>query len=144
VQPWCCARRPGWSPSSGGGVVGYWDHGLKSVSVASPGAVAGVWQLQGGSGRLVLGADGRFTATGIPDEVFTDNGSAPWVMNATGTWSLDPVRGDVVLAPGRGQSDGTGYPDLGIYEVQHAQRLCIYSQTQGVMCDYLFQRAPGR
>ncbi|WP_203944695.1 hypothetical protein, partial [Planotetraspora thailandica] len=90
-----------------------------------------------------FGADGRFSAIALPDELFTmdwqdwrDGG----VTSTSGTWTLSADRGYVRLTPDHptvGMADDAG---LGVVETGHATRLCVLSGDPGVLCDSLLQR----
>jgi hypothetical protein len=153
------SRRPGWSRQRVGvGVlivlavlagaatwtVTYFEgQEVRAASVASRAAIVGTWKMQGDAGRIWFGADGRFSATALPNELFTLNQSQGGVTNTTGTWTLNGGGGYVALVP-VGSPSGTG-PDiaLGVVETNHVQHLCVFSGSPGVRCDFLLQKVSG-
>jgi hypothetical protein len=96
---------------------------------------------EGGVGWIQLGANGRFSATDLPNELFHPG---PWrdgVTSANGTWTLDDRGGSVYLVPVDALRAEVSNIGLDIVERGHATHLCVTSGDPGVLCDFLLQRA---
>lgn len=115
---------------------------VRLTTVPSRTAIIGTWKMEGGVGWIQLGADGRFSATDLPTELFNPG---PWqdgVTSTHGTWTLDARGGSVDLVPVDALSAEVSDIGLGIVERGHATHLCVTSGDPGVLCDFLLQRAP--
>jgi hypothetical protein len=114
---------------------------VRLTTVPSRTAIIGTWKMEGGVGWIQLGANGRFSATDLPKELF-DPG--PWqdgVTSTNGTWTLDDRGGSVDLVPVDAPRAEVSNIALGIVERGHATHLCVTSGDPGVLCDFLLQRA---
>jgi hypothetical protein len=112
----------------------------QSTTVASKDDVVGTWTVPGGHGRILLAPDGHFSATGIPDELFSVSPSNPGTVNASGTWSLVGKGGFVALVPTDLPVQPVSDVGLGIVRAGHSPQLCIPSSSPGVLCDVLLRR----
>jgi hypothetical protein len=116
--------------------------GVEVEPAAAPSAasVVGDWRLADGSGQIRLAADGRFSATGLPDEVFHYGSDRTFA--GAGRWRLDADRGSVQLDTSSltTPSDWAGGPALMVVSNGDGLQLCVSSTAPGTLCDYLLQR----
>jgi hypothetical protein len=112
---------------------------VRSGSVASSAALVGTWKLQGGAGQIRLGADGRFSATALPNQLFGLDPSRNGVTSAAGTWTLGGRGGYVALALNGAPLSAQSDIGLGVVETGGSDHLCIFSTSPGAMCDFLLQ-----
>jgi hypothetical protein len=112
------------------------NHRERLTTFPSSATAVGTWEMEGGTGRIRLEADGRFLATGL-DEVFTSD------QSTTGSWTLTHEGRHVALVPGSSPSGAE--PDFGltVVETGGAGKLCVLSESPGVLCDFLLARDPG-
>ncbi|MET7430106.1 MULTISPECIES: hypothetical protein [Streptomyces] len=119
------------------------------ADVPSRSALLGTWRAEGdGGGQVEFAADGRFSATGLP--VGTSSGTG---LTDTGRWSLDARGRSVTLRPDHPPPDPAPdrpdhpppdpAPDPGLTVVRAAGhlRLCVPSDSPGVLCDVLLRPA---
>ncbi|MFJ4523587.1 hypothetical protein ACIP4Y_21960 [Streptomyces sp. NPDC088810] len=100
--------------------------------VSSRSAIVGVWRLEGGrTGRVEFAADGRFSAVGLPIATSVDG------FTGQGKWSLDNRGGLVALRPDHHPSDMEPDASLGVVRADGGLRLCVGSNSPGVLCDAL-------
>ncbi len=101
------------------------------ADVPSRSALLGTWRAEGdGGGQVEFAADGRFSAAGLP--VGTSSGAG---LTGTGRWSLDARGRSVTLRPDHPPPDPA--PDLSVVRAAGHLRLCVLSDSPGVLCDVL-------
>lgn len=104
--------------------------------------LVGEWRTSDG-GVLVLAADGRFSATQVPGQMFDDDGwGSGKRLDDTGAWTFDAYGGFGFLTDGG--TDGAVAVNLAVYRTRSARMLCIVEDPD-VACDdgLTFRRVPG-
>lgn len=104
-------------------------------------ALVGEWRTSDG-GLLVLSADGRYSATQVPGQLFTDDWQSSARIDTTGEWTFDAFGGfgfsPDVPVPGR------VWDNLTVYRTRSARMLCI-TEDPDMACDpgFTFLPVPG-
>ncbi|MBG7697187.1 hypothetical protein HCJ76_03490 [Streptomyces sp. MC1] len=107
------------------------------ADVPSRSALLGTWRAEGdGGGQVEFAADGRFSAAGLP--VGTSSGTG---LTGTGRWSLDARGRSVTLRPDHPPPDPAPDPGLTVVRAAGHLRLCVPSDSPGVLCDVLLRPA---
>jgi hypothetical protein len=129
----------------GGGwwaTTSYHDSRLTSDTHVSYDALLGQWRTSDG-GLLELDGNGRFSATQVPKQLFTDDWESEARIDATGGWTLG-ADGDVDINYTDVGIEGgtTGY--LSVYRTRSARMLCIVEDPDTACGPGLtFLRVPG-
>ncbi|MBO1331057.1 hypothetical protein [Streptomyces sp. VRA16 Mangrove soil] len=129
------------------GGIAHWvadrlDADVEFTEVSSPAALVGIWRLDDTDTRIRFTADRRFTATGLPAEVFTP--SADGTFAGGGSWRVGDGGRSVDLKaddPPPGTDALAEPPSLGVVRNGDGLWLCVLSGSPGVLCDYLLRRA---
>ena len=116
---------------------------VRDATAASSAAVEGTWKAPGSTGQIHLGADGRFTATALHDELFDLPPSQNGATSTSGTWTLNAIGEYVALVPAGQVPSPEQDTGLGVVETNHTLELCVLSSSPGVLCDLVLQRVPG-
>lgn len=105
--------------------------------VSSQSSVLGTWKIEDGSaGQIEFAANGRFSAVELP----VDTSPGTGLLTGAGSWSLDDRRGSVILTPDDAPSDlGLDAPRLAVVRADDRVRLCVFSGSPGVLCDFLLR-----
>lgn len=103
------------------GATAYGNAQPREVGNVPPGTLVGEWRTSDG-GLLWLDADGRFTATQVPRQIFTGDWDSASRIDETGSWAYDGYGFSFVLDPGvLGGTDG----NLDVYRTGSARMLCV-------------------
>jgi hypothetical protein len=101
------------------GVTAYDGAQPRQDTHVSRDALVGGWRTSDG-GLLVLAADGRYSATQVPKELFTGDWDSQARVDAAGEWDFDGSFGFT-----DGGADGGIHVHLSVYRTRSVRMLCI-------------------